>query len=145
MRSNNATLNDLIEVLEDSIGFLELASDRSTSPKGLEVLERIQRSNVSIISELKAEVALNGGEPISEGSWLGSFRHNYVELKAMLVDDPEASYLGALAEQEDRILEAFREATLAASGRIRELAESYLPEMEALRRQLQDVLRLQIN
>lgn len=141
MRSSTATLNDLIEVLEDSLGFLELAGERSTSTKGLDVIERIRRSNIAIISDLKAEVSLNGGEPVSEGTWLGSFRHNYVELKAMLTDDPEASYLGALAEQEDRILDAFREATLAASGRIRELAESYLPEMEKSRRQLQEILR----
>jgi uncharacterized protein (TIGR02284 family) len=133
MTSPTATLNELVEALNDGIAFFDLAAERSTDAAHIQLFQRIRNLKATIVGDLKAEVALNGGDPSSEGSWLGSFRQSYTDLRARLASDPEHSYIAALEEQEDRILKSFR----AAAGkdqptRVRELAATYLPDVEQM-------------
>ena len=60
------------------------------------------------------------------------------DLGARVASDSEASYVSALEAQEDWIVEAFRDATAGDQpARVRELAATYLPEVE----QMHDSLR----
>jgi uncharacterized protein (TIGR02284 family) len=134
----SATLNELVEALNDGIAFFDLAAERSTEAAHIELFQRIRHLKETIAADLRAEVTLNGDEPAGEGSWLGDFRKAYADLRARLATDSEASYIAALEEQEDRILSAFRDATAPDQPiRVRELAATYLPEIE----QMHDNLR----
>lgn len=133
MTRQTATLNELVEALNDGIAFFDLAAERSTDSSHIELFQRIRHLKATIAADLKAEVALNGGEPRGEGSWLGSFRQAYADLRSRLATDSATSYISALEEQEDRILKAFREATADDQPpRVRELAATYLPEVEQM-------------
>lgn len=133
MTRQTATLNELVEALNDGIAFFDTAAERSGNPSHVQLFQRIRRTKEMIVAELRAEVTLNGGEPSSEGTWLGSFRQGYADLRSRLSGDSEASYIAALEEQEDRILEAFREATGPDQPmRVREVAATYLPEVQQM-------------
>ncbi|TNJ33253.1 PA2169 family four-helix-bundle protein [Arenimonas terrae] len=138
MTRPSATLNELVEALNDGIAFFGLAAERSTSAAHIELFQRVRHLKETIAADLRAEVARNGDEPAGHGSWLGSFRQSYADLRARLASDSEASFIAALEEQEDRIVAAFRDATAQDQPqRVRELAASYLPEVE----QMHDSLR----
>ena len=142
MTRQTATLNELVEALNDGIAFFDQAAERSKDPGRIELFQRIRHLKATIAADLRAEVALNGGEPRAEGSWLGSFRQAYADLRSRLADDSDASYIAALEEQEDRILEAFRDATAADQPtRVRELAATYLPEVEQMHDSLRSLQR----
>ena len=129
----SATLNELVEALNDGIAFFGLAAERSEDAANVQLFQRIRYLKTSIAADLKAEVALNGGEPSTDGTWLGTFRQAYADLRSRLATDSEASIVMALEEQEDRILAAFREATAPGQPpRLRELAATYLPEIEQM-------------
>ncbi len=139
MTEPQATLNELIEALNDGSALFALATENSREPRHLALFQRIGRLKQIIAADLKAEVALNGGDPSSEGSWLGSVRQGYVELTAKLVKNPQLGYIDALEAQEDRILSAFRAAASDVhKSRVRALAETYLPEIQ----QMHDSLRV---
>ena len=138
MTRTSATLNELVEALNDGIAFFELAAERSSEAAHIELFQRIRHLKETIAADLRAEVTRNGDEPTGDGTWLGLFRQSYADLRARLATDTEASYIAALEEQEDRIVAAFRDATAQDQPqRVRELAASYLPEVE----QMHDSLR----
>lgn len=138
MTRQTATLNELVEALNDGIALFGLAAERSKDASHIELFQRVRHLKETIAADLRAEVALNGGEPKGEGSWLGGFRKAFADIGARVASDSEASYVAALEAQEDRIVEAFRDATAGDQPvRVRELAATYLPEIE----QMHDSLR----
>lgn len=133
-----ATLSELIEALNDGSALFARATENSHDARHIALFQRIVRLKQIIAADLKAEVALNGGDPSIEGSWLGSIRQGYVELTAKLISNPQLGYIEALEAQEDRILGAFRDAASdVRRTRVRALAETYLPEIQ----QMHDSLR----
>lgn len=142
MKRQSATLNELVEALNDGISFFDLAAERSTDPAHVQIFQQIRHVKETIVADLRAEVALNGGEPTGEGTWLGAFRQAYTDLRARLATDSQASFIAALEEQEDRILQAFREATAGDQpSRVREIAASYLPEVQQMHDNLRTLKR----
>jgi uncharacterized protein (TIGR02284 family) len=142
MTEPKASLSELVEVLNDGIALFGQAIEHSRNPQHIELFERVRRLKQIIAADLKAEIALHGGEPTSEGSWLGSIRQSYAELRARLARDPEHSYVVALEEQEDRVLKAFRDAaTEGDRGRVSELANTYLSEIQEMHDRLRSLKR----
>lgn len=138
MNRQTASLNELVEALNDGIAFFDLAAERSSEVSHIEMFQRIRHMKETIAADLRAEIALEGGQPTREGSWLGLFRQSYADLQSRIANDSDTSYISALEGQEDRILEAFRDATAEDQPlRVRELAATYLPEVE----QMHDTLR----
>lgn len=137
MSEPTATLDELVEVLNDGIALFEQASENCRASQHTDLFQRIGRMKAIIAADLKAEIALNGGEPSSHGSWFGSVRQSYTDLRAKLARNPEQSYIDALEEQEDRVLAAFRTAANAAHrSRAGELAATYLPEVQRMHDEL---------
>ena len=129
----SATLNDLIEALNDGIAFYDHAATEATQPVHQQLFRDMSRIKTAIVTDLKAEVAVRGGEPANDGTWLGDFRQGYADLKAKLTKDPDAAYINSLEAQEDRVLHSFRDAVYADQpSRVRELAIAHLPEVTAM-------------
>lgn len=138
MSKQTATLKDLVEVLNDGIEFFAHAAERSSDPRHIELFQHVRHLKETIAADLKAELAMGGDEPGSDGSWLGGFRQGYADLRARLTNDPEQQYIAALEQQEDRVLKAFRSAVETDQpARVRELAATYLPEVQ----QMHDTLK----
>lgn len=138
----NATLEELIAVLNDGIGFYQQASVRSEEYEYILIYQKIRRLKEKIVDALKSELQLRGGHAADEGSWLGNFRKNYADLRASVASDPEHVYIAALEAQEDRVMRAFHGAMGAETPTfVRSLAARYLPEIQYMHDQLRDLKR----
>lgn len=128
-----ATLNDLLEAVNDGIAFYDHAATEATQPAHQQLFRDMSSSKSAIATDLKAELAVLGGEPANDSTWLGDFRQGYADLKAKLTKDPDAAYIDSLEAQEDRVLHAFRDAVDADQpSRVRELAIAHLPAVTAM-------------
>jgi uncharacterized protein (TIGR02284 family) len=135
-----ATLNDLVDALNDGIAFYDHAAIETRDLHQKDLFHDMSRIKGNIAADLKVEVAKLGGEAANDSSWLGDFRQGYADLKAKLTKDPDAAYVAALEAQEDRVLEAFRDAMEADQpARVRELAAQYLPDVRRMHDQMRDL------
>lgn len=135
MTTNNtvATLNDLVEALNDGVAFYDHAATEANSTAHRELFQEMSRTKRAIASDLKLEVARQGGEPANDSTWLGEFRQGYADLKAKMTKDPDAAYIASLEAQEDRVLHSFRDAVDSNQpSRVRELAIAHLPKVTAM-------------
>jgi uncharacterized protein (TIGR02284 family) len=59
-----------------------------------------------------------------------------------MVKDADAAWISSIEEQEDRVLEAFRDALEGNQPpKVRELAARYLPEVKKMHDQMRDLKR----
>lgn len=144
MSKTTATLNDLIEVLNDGVTFYDDAATTTANSAYKELFQRMASTKRAITNELKAEVAYQGETPADGGTIAGALRKTYTDLRASLSDNPDAKYISQLEESEDRILHAFQDAlTMSEKAQVRQIAQNHLPdirrmhdEMRALKQQL---------
>ncbi len=130
MNKTAATLNDLVATLNDGIDFYDHAAKHTDNPGYRDLFQQMSRLKASIAADLRSEIAQQGEKPDQDGTWLNGMRKGYADLKAKLSKDSDAAYIASLEEQEDRVLEAFRDAVDADQPvRVRELAGRYLPQV----------------
>ncbi len=130
MTNDTATLNDMINVLEDSRGFYAEAAEQVDRPDLRTLFLRMATTKRVIMNDLKNKVIFTGEEP-ADGSWAGSIRKAYAGLKTRLIDDSPGEYVAQLEEFEDRILDQFRDAVEASDDpSVRQIAIKYLPEVQ---------------
>lgn len=135
-------LNQLVEALNDGIEFHEHAAKETKQPAYRDLFLDLARVKKLIAADLQAEVALQGDDPDTDGSWLGDIREGYAKLKSKMVKDADAAWIASIEEQEDRVLEAFREAVEGDQPpKVRELAARYLPEVKKMHDQMRDLKR----
>ena len=133
MNKTAKTLNHLVEALNDGIDFHQHAARETSHPGYRELFQRMAALKGRIAADLKSEIAHQGVEPDQDGTWLGSIRQGYADLRAGMKKDSDGVYIAALEAQEDRVLEAFRDAQdMAQPDRVRELAARYLPEVREM-------------
>lgn len=124
-----ATLNDLIEVLNDGKSFYEEASEHVHADLA-PVFQRMARTKGAIAADLAGKVVSRNGEPAESGTFSGSVRKLYAELRTSLASDKDAEYVAQLEEFEDRILAEFRKAVEESDDPgVRDIALRYLPEV----------------
>lgn len=127
--TDTSTLNDLIDVLEDGRNFYADAATKVERGDLKALFERMARTKTAIANDLKNKVVFSGKEP-SEGSFAGSMRKTYADMKASLVKDTQAEYVAQLEEFEDRILHEFRDAIEHTDDtEVRAIAAKYMPEV----------------
>ncbi|WP_290891096.1 PA2169 family four-helix-bundle protein [Arenimonas sp.] len=133
MNKTARSLNHLVEALNDGIDFHQHAAAESTHPGHRDLFLEMARIKSRIAADFKLEVAVQGSEPDQDGTWLGSVRQGYADLRAGMKKDSDDIYIAALEAQEDRVLEAFRDAQdKDQPDRVRELAARYLPEVREM-------------
>lgn len=126
-------LSDLVSALQDGIDFYDHAIEaRPNSPHNA-TYRHFRQLKTAIAADLKAEIAMQGERPPSDGSWLTSVREGYADVRAMFAKDSDDSYLVNLEEQEDRVLDAFRDALEDSDApKVRALAAKYLPDVKSM-------------
>jgi uncharacterized protein (TIGR02284 family) len=129
MESDTATLNELIDVLEDGKRFYLEASTEVARPDLRALFAHMATVKAAIASDLRTAVVAVGDAP-SSGSLAGCLRQAYAEIKARLSSDQDHTYIAELEQFEDRILRAFRQAAHESKDQaVRTLAERYLPDV----------------
>lgn len=127
--TDTSTLNDLIDVLEDGRNFYADAATKVERADLKALFERMARTKTAMVNDLKNKVVFSGKEP-SDGSFAGSVRKAYADMKASLVSDTQAEYVAQLEEFEDRILDEFRDAIENTDDpEVRAIAAKYMPEV----------------
>lgn len=140
MRTPTATLPELVEALNDGMGYLYLAAERSHHPARVQLFHRIRRLKADIAADL-ASGCVGPLHPVPEdGSWLAAWRDACSGLPATLAHGPDRAMLTALDAQELRLLRAFRDAIgKDQPPALRELAATHLPEVEEARDELHEL------
>ena len=140
MKMDNATLNDLIEVLEDGKKFYEEAAMKVTRPDLRTLFSRMAATKGAIVNDLKTAVVARGDEPATEGSFAGSIRKAYSEIRAKLSTDKNHAYVAELEQFEDRILHAVQHAAQdSKDAGVRTIAQRYMPEVSRDHAQMRDL------
>ena len=130
MSSASATLNDLIEVLEDGTKFYQEALTKVSRPDLRSLFGRMATTKAAIASDLKSAVAAKGDEPSESGSFAGSLRKAYAEARAKFSSDKDYAYIAELEQFEDRVVREFKDAAQKSDDvSVRAIAQRYLPEI----------------
>ncbi|HET6604878.1 MAG TPA: PA2169 family four-helix-bundle protein [Xanthomonadaceae bacterium] len=145
MSKTTASLNELIDVLNDGASFYREAAESVEDGTYENLFRRMAASKQEICTDLKAEVSARGDTPATGGTVLGSLRQVYTDMRAGLSDKPEKRFVSQLEESEDRIVEAFREAVYESDRpEVRAIAQKHMPtvnrmhqEMSSLKHRLQ--------
>lgn len=139
MSTDTSTLNDLIDVLEDSRDFYSDAAKNAEHAQYKQLFERFAQTKAGIASDLKTRVAARGDSP-SDGSLGGSLRKGWAELRVKLSKDSDVEYIAQLEEFEDRVIEAFRDAVNDSDdAEVRAIAQRYRPQVEQDHAQMRDL------
>jgi uncharacterized protein (TIGR02284 family) len=130
MKTDTATLKDLVEVLNDGKKFYEEASTKVTQPELKKLFGRMALTKGAIAGDLKTKIVAAGKDAPQGGSFTGSVQKAYSEIRAKLSSSPDGEYVGQLENFEDRIVHAFRDAAdKSDDAEVRALASKYMPEV----------------
>lgn len=137
------SLSDLVHVLNDGIGFYDEASHRAGNQVYTDVFARMHHLKAAIVADLNAEIRLQGERPPINGTWLGDMRISYANLLIDMSKHPDYAYISQVEAQEDRVLEAFKDAIASdKSERVRELARVHLPEVQRMHDEIKALKKL---
>ena len=140
MKNDSATLNELIEVLEDGKKFYEEAATKVTRQDLRTLFSRMATTKGAIVSDLKTAVVARGEQPANEGSFTGSIRKAYSEIRTKLSSDKNYAYVAELEQFEDRILHAFQHAAQKSDDAgVRTIAQRYMPEVSRDHAQMREL------
>jgi uncharacterized protein (TIGR02284 family) len=130
MSTDTATLNDMIQVLNDGKTFYEEAVGHVKRTDLKALFSRMARTKGAIASDLRTAVVANGGKPSEGGTFAGALRKAYAEVATKLSTDKDYTYIAQLEEFEDRILYAFKDAQAKSDDEgVRTIAARYMPEV----------------
>ena len=137
-----ATLDELIEVLNDGINFFGDAAELSDDDAHARLFRELRSDKRAIADALRAAAPIGAPVRQQEGSLSAALRQGYADLRSRLSDDPDEVYIRALEEQEDRILRAFEAAVAhAAPSQVRDLAREKLPHVRKMHDRLRALKR----
>lgn len=141
-----ATLDELIEVLNDGINFFGDAADLSRHAGHARLFRDLRVDKQAIAEALRAVAPLGAEVRQEAGSLSAGLRQGYADLRARFSDDPDDVYIEALEAQEDRILDAFEAAVAqAAPSPVRDLAREKLPHIRNMHNRLSALKHAQID
>jgi uncharacterized protein (TIGR02284 family) len=130
VNTDTATLNDMIEVLDDGQTFYLEAAARVARQDIRTLFERMARTKQSIAEGLRTAVVANGAIPPIDGSFTGSLRKAYAEMRTALSNNKDYEYVAQLERFEERILRSFEGAVAESDDDVvRAIAYRYMPEV----------------
>jgi uncharacterized protein (TIGR02284 family) len=130
MTTDTATLNDMIEVLNDGQKFYREASVEVKSSDLKTLFNRMANTKQAIANDLRTAVVASGTKPAEGGTFAGTLRKAYAEARTKLSSDKDYEYVAQLEQFEDRILNAFKDAASKSDDQgVRTIAYRYMPEV----------------
>ena len=141
MTQTSSSLAELVELLNDGIAFYHDAAGKVGDPALSQLMQKMGHLKQAIAADLNAEIAIEGDAPRDHGTWLGTMRKTYSDLRARFGDkDGEQALVAQLEQHEDQLMAAFREAALGArSPKVRDLALNYFPEIESMHASMREL------
>ena len=138
--STSATLNDLIQVLNDGEAFYADAASKPELSAYRSLFQRMARTKQSIANDLKTQVASHGEKPSKSGTVFGTLRAKYTELRANFGHDQAKVYVAQLEQAEDAILESFESHLKDTdNAEVRAIITRYMPEVLSAHNEMRDL------
>lgn len=129
--SDTATLNEMIEVLNDGKAFYAEAAKDVTRPDLQALFSRMVATKTEIAAQLAAVVNALGETPATAGTFAGTMRKLYAELRTQMATHKNHEYVAQLEEFEDRILHTFEAAvTNSGDSTVRRIADKYMSSVQ---------------
>jgi len=133
-------LNELIETARDGLEFYTEAVTRVTNPHLKAVFRALIDVKTHLISDLSEHARARGLTPSTGGTFAGSFRKLYGEIRAKLSNQKDATFVAELEDSEDRLLHAFEEAATEASDpEVHRIVAQYLPKVRLCHEQMRNL------
>jgi len=143
MATDTTTLNHLIEVLNDGKKFYEEAATNVQRPDLKTLFSQMAKTKGAIANDLKTAVSAKDPNKVpqdDEGTFVGSIRKAYSEIRTKLSSDKNYAYIAELEAFEDRILAAFRDAAEKSEDMgVRTIAQRYMPQVLRDHAQMRDM------
>jgi uncharacterized protein (TIGR02284 family) len=138
--TTSATLNELIEVLEDGKRFYQEAATKVSRPDFRALFERMATTKAAIENDLRTAVMARGEQPATTGSFAGAIKKAYAEMRAGLSSNKNYTYVAQLEQFEDRILYAFQHAAQESTdAEVRTIAQRYMLQVSRDHDQMRDL------
>lgn len=138
--NDTATLNDLIEVLNDGKTFYKEASEKVDREDLKKLFSRMALHKAAIAADLQGKVARQGESVADGGSFFGAILKAYSELRTSLASDTGHAYVASLEDFEDRILHGFRDAVEKSDDpQVREIAQRHMAQVTQDHNEMRDL------
>lgn len=140
MSQTTHTLNDLLQVLNDSAGFYDDAAEAVGDSVYRTLFARMSENKRAIAEDLRAEVAARGDAPATGGTVGGALRQAWTELRARVGSQPELGFVTQLEESEDAVIRAFREAVLESDrAEVRAIAQKHMADINRMHEEIRNL------
>ena len=105
-----ATLNTLIATTIDSITGYEDSAQNIHNERFAKIFRERANERQQVVEELRSEVRRLGGEPESDGSFLGKTHQRFEDLKAAVTGQDEQAIINEVERGEDYLKNKFETA-----------------------------------
>ncbi|MDQ3617829.1 MAG: PA2169 family four-helix-bundle protein [Pseudomonadota bacterium] len=133
------TMNELIAVTRDSAEFYTEAATKVDNSGLKNLFTGMAHSKNGLVGAMSRDVRSEGAEPAKEGTFRGSMRKLYGDVRAKF-GDQDYAYVSELEAGEDRLLHALKDVLDddAVSAPVREAVTSYLPTVKQHHDEMRD-------
>lgn len=129
---NANSLKELVQISRDGLEFYEDASTKVSSDRLKSIFTRMAGHKRTLIEALSTKLEMNDESVPSEGTFAGSLRKTYADVRAMLSGNEDKVYVAQLEETEDRLLKHFEKSLEDATDpSVRSLLQAYIQQVRA--------------
>ena len=106
-KDETSTLNTLIATTIDSINGFENSAKEIDNPRLAQIFRERANERQQVVEELRSEVRRLGGEPETDGSFMGKTHQRWEDLKSAIAGGDEKSIVNEVERGEDYLKEKF--------------------------------------
>jgi len=140
MSETTSSLNELLQVLNDSAAFYDDAAQHVDDGVYQSLFRRMGANKRAIADDLRVEIAARGDAPATGGTVTGSLRQGWTDLRARLGGKPELQFVSRLEESEDAVIRAFREAVLESDrAEVRAIAQKHMADINRMHEEIRNL------
>lgn len=129
---NANTLKDLVQISRDGLEFYEAAITEVKSERLKSVFTRMAGHKRTLIAALSSKLAMNDESVPTDGTFAGSVRKTYADVRALLSSNEDKVYVAQLEEAEDRLIKHYEKALEDATDpSVKGLLKQHFPQVRA--------------
>lgn len=125
------TLNDLIQVTRDSAEFYGDAAKEVENPELKNLFTDMAQSKNGLVGAMSREVHAAGDEPAESGTFRGSLRKFYTDVRSKF-GDTDYAFVSELEQSEDRLMNAYNDVMKDddVPAPVKQTVSQYLPAIQ---------------
>jgi uncharacterized protein (TIGR02284 family) len=126
------TVQDIVRIANDGADFYRDAMEKTDNPNLRSVFSRMLSHKQTLAGSLRSKLKIENVEAPKDGTFAGSLRKTYADLRAKLSSSEDKVYVAQLEETEDRLLKHFEKALDEIQDpSVKSLLQSHAPQVRA--------------